>query len=130
MPLVKVDMRIGQSADYKKAIVKSIHQALMDVFKTKESDNMVRIGEYEGDHFYTAEYMSAKAVFIEMIVFPGRTKETKKQLFKVIVDNLSEKPGIDPKDVLIVLQEPSKDNWGIRGGQQASAIELGFKTDV
>lgn len=130
MPLVKVDMKKGQSPEYKQAIMTGIHQALLNTFKIKANDQMIRIREYEEDHFKTIDYMSAKAVFIEMIVFPGRAKETKQKLFQEIVENLKASPGIDPMDVLIVLQEPPEDNWGIRGGRQASAIELGFKTDV
>jgi hypothetical protein len=32
--------------------------------------------------------------------------------------------------VLIVLHEPPLENWGIRGGQAATDVQLGFKIDV
>jgi hypothetical protein len=44
--------------------------------------------------------------------------------------NLGHNPGIDGYDIMIVLLEPSLDNWGIRGGRPASEVDLGFKIDI
>ncbi len=33
-------------------------------------------------------------------------------------------------DVLVVIHEPPLENWGVRGGQAASDLQLGFKLDV
>ena len=38
--------------------------------------------------------------------------------------------GIAPIDIAIVLQEPPLDNWGLRGGQPASELDLGFNLKV
>jgi phenylpyruvate tautomerase PptA (4-oxalocrotonate tautomerase family) len=38
--------------------------------------------------------------------------------------------GVDPRDVLIVLNEIPLENWGIRGGQSAADVDLGFALDV
>ena len=38
--------------------------------------------------------------------------------------------GIDPLDVLIVINEVPLENWGIRGGQSAAEVDLGFALDV
>ena len=35
--------------------------------------------------------------------------------------------GVAPTDVFVVLHEPPMDNWGIRGGQMASEVDLGFE---
>ena len=35
-----------------------------------------------------------------------------------------------PADVFVVLHEPPRDNWGIRGGQMASEVDLGFEVQV
>jgi phenylpyruvate tautomerase PptA (4-oxalocrotonate tautomerase family) len=64
-----------------------------------------------------------------MDVFPGRSIEAKRKLYQTIVQNL-QKLNIQASDVLIVLNEPHLDNWGVRGGVPASTIDLGFKIDV
>jgi phenylpyruvate tautomerase PptA (4-oxalocrotonate tautomerase family) len=38
--------------------------------------------------------------------------------------------GISADDILVVLQEPSMENWGIRGGRSADEVDLGFRVDV
>ena len=47
----------------------------------------------------------------------------------MIVKNL-EKFGIPNDHVKILLREITKENWGIRGGQAACDVDLGFKVDV
>jgi len=64
-----------------------------------------------------------------MDIFPGRSLDAKRKLYKTIVQNLN-KLDIRPSDILIVLNEPPLDNWGVCGGTPASEIDLGFKLDV
>lgn len=53
------------------------------------------------------------------------SERTGGQLYHAVVRNLGAL-GIPPNDVLIVLQEPAMENWGIRGGMPASEVDLGF----
>jgi len=46
-----------------------------------------------------------------------------------IVRNLGDE-GVPAKDILIVLNEPPLENWGIRGGTPAAEVELGFRLDL
>ena len=55
--------------------------------------------------------------------------EAKRALYRGIVQRL-EAIGIAPADVLIVLTEPARESWSIRGGQAASDVQLGYKIDV
>lgn len=64
-----------------------------------------------------------------MDVFPGRSLDAKRKLYQTIVQNLKELD-IQPNDILIILNEPPLNNWGVRGGIPASEIDLGFKIDV
>ena len=53
----------------------------------------------------------------------------KRNLYRAIVANL-EPFGIPKNHVKIVLREQPRENWGIRGGQAACDVDLGFKVDV
>jgi phenylpyruvate tautomerase PptA (4-oxalocrotonate tautomerase family) len=68
-------------------------------------------------------------VFVEGSIFPGRSLDTKRLLYRLVVENV-EKTGIERDRVLVVLHEPPLENWGIRGGQAAVDVQLGFKTNV
>jgi len=66
---------------------------------------------------------------ISIDAFAGRSLEAKRLLYKTIVDNL-EPLGIPKMNVKILLREIPKQDWGIRGGQAACDVELGYKTSL
>ena len=61
--------------------------------------------------------------------FAGRSLDAKRELYRTIAGNL-EALGIPKDHVKIVLHEVPRENWGIRGGQAGSDVELGYKIDV
>lgn len=63
-------------------------------------------------------------------MFPGQSLEAKRKLYAALVRNLEERPGIPPEAVLVVLHEPAMECWGIRGGNAATDVELGFQVKV
>jgi phenylpyruvate tautomerase PptA (4-oxalocrotonate tautomerase family) len=62
---------------------------------------------------------------VSLDVFAGRTLEAKRSLYRGIVENL-ESLGIPRDHVKILLREIPREDWGIRGGQAGSDIDLGF----
>ena len=130
MPLVKIEIRKGKSAEYKKAILDGVHDALVQAFRTPDSDRFQRIYELSASDFEKPADRSDQVTIIELTIFKGRSLEAKKSLYQAIVKNLSENPGIDGHDIMIILLEPPLDNWGVRGGKPASEIDFDFKIDV
>jgi len=129
MPLVKISLLKGKSKEEKEALFNAIHAALIEAFKIPENDRNQRIFEFEPENFEIPEGKTSNYILIEMDVFPGRSLEAKRKLYQTIVLNLQRR-NIQASDVLIVLSESQLDNWGVRGGFPASAIDLGFKIDV
>jgi phenylpyruvate tautomerase PptA (4-oxalocrotonate tautomerase family) len=127
MPLVHVHLRAGRPAGEKKAILDGVHAALVEAFRIPESDRHQLLHEYaDGD---LESRHGPGAVFVEIAVFPGRTPDAKRKLYAAIAANLA-RAGVDPQRTLIVLHEPPLANWGIRGGQAATDVQIGFKLDV
>ena len=129
MPLVKISLLKGKSKEEKIALLDAIHAALMEAFKIPENDRNQRIFEFDPENFEIPEGKTSNYTLIEMDVFPGRSFEAKRKLYQTIVQNL-QKLDIQTSDVLIVLNEPQLDNWGVRAGIPASEIDLVFKLDV
>ena len=130
MPLVKVEIIKGKSAEYKKAILEGIHSALVEAFKIPDDDRMQRLYELDRENFETTPTKTEKYTLIEITAFKGRSLEAKKHLYNAIVANLAQAPGINGTDITIVVNEPPLENWGILGGKPASEVDLGFKIDV
>jgi phenylpyruvate tautomerase PptA (4-oxalocrotonate tautomerase family) len=68
-------------------------------------------------------------VLVVVTMFAGRSRQAKRRLYQVLVRNFGEL-GVAPADVFVVLHEPPLDNWGIRGGQIASEVDVGFEIQV
>ena len=69
--------------------------------------------------------------FIQISIdcFAGRSLHAKRNLYQAIVANLREL-GIPNDHVLTVLHEIPRENWGVKGGQAACDVELGFTVEV
>jgi phenylpyruvate tautomerase PptA (4-oxalocrotonate tautomerase family) len=130
MPLVKVSLRKGKSPAYKRALLDGIHGALVEAFVIPDHDRHQQIYELDKDNFEIPLAKSNSFVVVEIIAFQGRSFEAKKKLYSAIIRNLGSSPGITGDDILIILHEPPKENWGIHGGKPASEVDVGFKIDV
>jgi phenylpyruvate tautomerase PptA (4-oxalocrotonate tautomerase family) len=129
MPLVTISLFKGKTAEHKKRIHDAIHEALVLHFKIKDWDYNQKTREYSQDEWTLPQGRSDRYVLIEICIFPGRGKETKKKLFSEIVNRL-ESFGIPKEDVFILLIEQPMENWAIRGGLQADEVDLGYSRHV
>jgi len=131
MPSVMIEVRRKYEPEQEVALMEAIHDALQEAFKILPGDRNVRLHVHE-PHRFACPPAKAKPEFythITISAFAGRSIAAKRNLYKAIVANL-EPFGIPPDHVLVMLQEGPTENWGIRGGQPASDIDLGFKIEV
>lgn len=130
MPLVKIEVIKGKPYEYKKAVLDGVHAALVEAFSIPEHDRIQRLYELDSACFEVPPTKTENFTIIEITAFPGRSLEAKKKLYSYIVNNLSSNPGIKGDDIFIIINEPSLENWGLRGGKPASEINFGFKIDI
>ena len=129
MPLVTITMIEGKTKEFKKLILEAVHESLVVAFKIPDHDRNQRIIEIQPENFEYPPGKTENFVTIEMTVFPGRSLQAKKALYREIVSRL-QGLGIQGDDILIVLNEPPLENWGIRGGYPASEVDIGFEIKV
>ena len=116
MPLTRVALRRGKSAEYKRAVLDGIYEAMRETFRVPEDDRFMLIDEYDNENIlYSASYPgiphSDDLLIIQLTVNDTRTVEQKKALYASIVEKLSSNPGVRQEDVLINLVEVAKENW-------------------
>lgn len=128
MPLVKISIRKNYSKEEKIKINEIIHSSLIESFKIPDHDYNHRIDEFDDANFHIPDGKSDRYMIIEMTIFPGRSIDAKRKLYNLIVTKLEELK-LNKTDVLIVLNEPEINNWGILG-KLGSEIDLGFSTKV
>ena len=129
MPFSKIEVRRQRPEHEVQALIEAVYQAQREALKVPENDRQIRYIEHKPEHFAVPPGKTENYTYVEILLFPGRSLEAKRNLYQGIVKRFGAL-GIAPEDVFIVVHEPPLDNWGIRGGQPASELELGFKVDV
>ena len=121
MPLVRIDVLDGRSADDLSAIGDGVHRALVEAIGIPPQDRFQVLNRHaEGalvfDRHYLGIARTEGVVFVQITMSLGRSLEQKKNLYAAIVKNLGEKPGIRPEDVFVNLVEVVKENWSFGNG--------------
>jgi phenylpyruvate tautomerase PptA (4-oxalocrotonate tautomerase family) len=131
MPSVLIEVRKTYSREQEAGLIEAVHAALCEGFKIPAGDKNVRLVVHEAHRFVGPPGKAKPEAFTHVTVeaFAGRSLDAKRALYRAIVTNL-EPFGIPRDQVMISLRELPPENWGIRGGQAACDVELGFKVDV
>lgn len=121
MPLTRIALRKGRSADFKRALCDEIYEAMRETFNVPEDDRFMTIDEYGGENFdYGRTYLdiarSDHLVIIQFTVSNTRTVEQKKALFARVCERLVGRLEMRPEDVFINLVETMKENWSFGHG--------------
>ena len=131
MPSVLIEVRQQYSREVETGIIEAVHSALRESFKIMPHDRNVRLLVHEPHRFECPPDREKPEFYTHISIdcFAGRSLDAKRNLYQAIVNNL-ESFGIPRNHVKIMLREITAENWGIRGGQAACDVELGFKIDV
>jgi phenylpyruvate tautomerase PptA (4-oxalocrotonate tautomerase family) len=131
MPSVLIEVRKQHPRDHEVALMTAVHSALREAFKIPEWDRNVRLVVHEPYRMACPPDCEQPELFTQVSIdaFDGRSLDAKRALYRTIVRNLAEL-GIPRTHVTIVIREVTRENWGIRGGQAACDVDLGFSTDV
>jgi len=122
MPLVRISIPKGLSADIKSNISKSVHSALMQEFHIPADDYFHVIEEINKENLiYPESYLgidhTSSMIFVQITAAQGRTFEQKKALYLQIALNISTSTAIKKEDILIVLLENNRENWSFGNGE-------------
>jgi 4-oxalocrotonate tautomerase len=127
MPLTRISLHAGKTPEYRKALTEGIQRSLVEIFKVPKDDVFMLITEHDAANLiYDRQYLNIERsddfVAIQLTVTNSRTLEQKKALYKRIVDELAESPGVRREDVFINLVEVAKENWSFGNGVAQYAL--------
>ena len=114
MPHAKVYATAGRTSEQKRALLESVHNALVESLEIPEWDRQVRLIELADDEVALPdENDKASYVLVEVFGFP-RAIEVKRDLYAALVKHLA-KVDIDPNDTKVNYYDIGADDWGIAG---------------
>lgn len=123
MPLVRIDVPQGKSAEYRKAISDVVYDTTIEVLNVPKDNRFHVISEHAStnlliDPTYYGIQRSKNAIIIQITLNEGRaTLELKKVYYKALADGLHEHVGLRREDVFINLVEVKKENWSLGNGE-------------
>lgn len=121
MPLVRIDLRKGKTADYRRTIGDVVYDAMREALNVPENDRFQVIAEHDAENLicdptYLGIARSAECMLIQVTLNGGRTVPMKQAFFKAIADGLERRLGVRREDVVINLVEVPKENWSFGNG--------------
>jgi 4-oxalocrotonate tautomerase len=122
MPLVRISLRQGTSAEYRKALGDGVHRAMIEALAIPPDDHFQVITEHPPEGLiYDPQYLgvrrSDRVVFVEITMSAGRKPQQKRKLFKRMAEILAAAPGLPPQELVINLVETSWENWSFGSGE-------------
>ena len=120
MPLVRIDLRTGRSADFRRALGDAVYRAMIEAANVPAGDRFIVVTEHDAsgllyDPSYIGVARSDSIVLIQITLNAGRSLAVKKALYQRIAELLHEL-GVRKEDVLISLVEVPKENWSFGNG--------------
>ena len=131
MPHALVEVRRQYSEAEEVALIDAVHEALVTAFRIPPQDRHVRLVAHQPHRFACPPTLTRPELFtlVSIDCLSGRSLQAKRTLYAEVVDRL-EARGIPRDHVSILLRESDAQNWGVRGGQAASDVDLGFDVHV
>jgi 4-oxalocrotonate tautomerase len=125
MPLVRISLRKGRAAEFRRKLGDAVHRALVETIGVPAADRFQVLTEHEpGDLVYDPGFLGIARtndiVIVQITISLGRTLEQKRALFKAIAGNLAQL-GLRREDAWINLIEVAKENWSFGLGEASYA---------
>ena len=122
MPLVRIDLVQGKSAEYRRTITDVVYDAMLGTINVPSNDRFEIVTEHPLDNFvadktYLGIARTDDCIIIQVTLNGGRTVEMKRAFYKFIADGLHERIGVRREDVFISLVEVPKENWSFGNGE-------------
>jgi 4-oxalocrotonate tautomerase len=121
MPLVRIALRQGKSAAYRRAVADEVHQAIVEVANVPAQDRFQIITEHAPeDLIYDPNYLGIDRtddVVMVQITLNQRPQAMKVAIYQAIAARLTTNPGVRPQDVLVSLVPVAPEDWSFGAGK-------------
>ena len=129
LPQVKVYASRETIDAFRETISQAIQEALVEVLGVPPGKPFQHFIALDPGNSIHPLDRSDHYMLIEISMFSGRSRATKKHLIQTLYTNLTGRLPAGPADIEIILIESPPENWGIRG-QPGDEIKLSYRIDV
>jgi phenylpyruvate tautomerase PptA (4-oxalocrotonate tautomerase family) len=108
MPIVRIDITGPKSPEWKRGVLRSTREAVTGSLGVPDEGVTLRLNETSDDCVDTPDCRTERYTIVEVIMYEGRSDETKHAMVGAIRSALSADPGIEPSEVGVIIRDPSK----------------------
>ena len=121
MPIVRIDLIEGKSAEYRAQVGEIVYQTLQDVLDVPQGDRFQVIAEHPKsalpfDRDYPGVHRTDDCIFLQITLNAWRSIKLKQSFYKELTDRLCEGVKLRKEDVFINLVKVPKENWSYGDG--------------
>src|SRR6202008_2422518 len=96
MPLARIDLAQGKSADYRRTIGDVVYDAMVETLKAPKDDRFQVVTEHPANDLiadppYLGIQRTKDCIFIQMTLNEGRTVDQKRAFYKAVADGLHQR---------------------------------------
>lgn len=122
MPLARIDMIRGRTAEFRQEVGEIVYQAMVDVLKAPVGDRFQVIAEHDpADLIFDPDFLgihrSSGCIFIQLTLVAGRSLEQKRGFYRQVTDALHERLDVRREDVVINLVPVTVEDWSFGNGE-------------
>lgn len=122
MPLVRIDLIQGKTAEYRGEIGRVVYNAMLEALNVPKDDRFQIITEHpkdglQFDRTYLGIHRSDDCIFVQITLNSGRSIEQKQRFYKTVADRLHAALAVRREDVCINLVEVARENWSFGNGE-------------
>lgn len=111
MPLLKVHVCSMEIPARKPLLTKRLREVMVEKLHIDEQIGQVVLYESLPQHRAIHPTRDNQFVFMEVLLYPGRTQEMKEALMKGLVDEVNKILQVDIQDINCCLLEVHQENW-------------------
>jgi len=131
MPSTLIEVRTRHDREVETGMIDAVHDALVAAFRIPEADKHIRLVVHEPERFAVPPTLTSPELYTLVIVdcFAGRSVDAKRRLYREITERLGAF-AIPADHVTVIVRDIPTESRGIRAGQAACDVDLGFTVDV
>src|SRR5260370_32187908 len=92
-----------------------IHSCVVEVLELPTDRRFHRFFPLDPADFLFPPDRSERYLIVEIVLFEGRSAETKRRLIRLLINRVCRGLDLSPDDLEITIFETPRQNWGIRG---------------
>ncbi|NHA68618.1 tautomerase family protein [Phycicoccus flavus] len=121
MPLVRIDINEGRSADELRRLADTVQDCVVDAFEVPADDRYQIVTQHALGQMIILDTglgfeRTERAVVVHIFTSP-RTPDMKKRLYSLLAERLQDRTGLDPQDLFVSIMTNGTDDWSFGNGE-------------